>query len=117
MKHPNQAQNMIDKRESFFLKEYKVIRRNIALSAYVVMRAEKVNTAEIAGYMGEVNGQNFKANERKIYRLLKSKDFQVSDKLWRGYVRYIFSLLNESGLKKRSSITMNIDFTTDRDDF
>ena len=58
-----------------------------------------------------------KTNDIRIYRLLKSKRFQVGDRLWRGYINYLFSLLGESRVKKGASLMINVDFTTDRDDF
>ena len=103
--------------ESYFSNQYKNIRKNIALCSYSILRTEKVNTAEIARQMGEVNGLAFKANDMRIYRFLKSKEFQIDDKMWRGYVNLFFSLLQENGVKKNSRIHVNIDFTSDRDDF
>ena len=101
----------------YFIKENKKIRENIALSAYAILRSEKINTAEIARYMQEVNNQPFKTNDMRVYRLLQSKNFQVNDRLWRGYLKLLFKLLKEFGLKKGASIAINIDYTTDRDDF
>jgi len=66
---------IIESIEGFFGKQHKKIRKNIALCAYGLLRSEKANTAEIARGMGEVNGQNFKSNEMRVYRLLQSKNF------------------------------------------
>jgi hypothetical protein len=103
--------------EDYFKKETKKTRRNIALCVYGILRGEKVNTAEIARHMTEVNGHDFKTNDMRIYRLLQSKNFQVSDATWRGYIRLLFDLLRESGLKKGQNISINVDFTSDRNDF
>jgi len=101
MKLLNQQESILKSIESFFKKEHKVTRQNIALSTYAMMRTEKVNTAETARYMGEVNGLDFKSNDMRIYRLLKSNRFQVNDKLWRGYIRYF--LKNDSMLLRMLS--------------
>lgn len=103
--------------ESFFPKQHKKIRENIAMSTYSILRSEKVNTAEIARHMGEINGQDFKSNDMRIYRLLQSKNFQVNDSMWRSHIQLLFTLLKEGGLKKGTEISINVDYTTDRDDF
>lgn len=103
--------------QSFFPKQHKKIRRNIAMCAYSILRSEKVNTAEIARHMGEINGQDFKSNDMRVYRLLQSKNFQVSDSMWRSHIQLLFTLLKEGGLKKGAEISINVDYTTDRDDF
>lgn len=117
MKIANPSQQFIDIISSYFPKEYKKIRENIALCTYGILRSEVVNTAEIARHLHEINGLNFKANDMKVYRLLQSKNFQVSDRLWRGHIAYLFDLLKNSGLKKNDLIQINVDYTTDRDDF
>lgn len=117
MEIKNSAQNIIDTIKSFFPKEYLSVSRNIALAAYAVMRSEKASPAEIARTMGEVNGYGFKANIMRVYRLLKSHWFQVDDRLWRGYINYIFSFLKEMGIKKGQNIVIAVDYTSDRNDF
>ena len=102
---------------SYFKKETKKTRENIALCTYSILRGETVNTAEIARYMGEVNQLNFKSNDMRVYRLLQSKNFQVSDRLWRGYIALMLKMLKESGLKKGAEIIINVDYTSDRDDY
>ena len=67
--------------------------------------------------MTEVNGQSFKTNDMRVYRLLQSDNFQVSDRLWRGHSALLFDLLKESGLKKGMLVQINVDFTSDRNDF
>ncbi len=101
----------------FFRKEHKKIRENIALCVYSILRGESVNTAEIARYMHEVNGLPFKTNDMRVYRLLQSENFQVSDRLWRGHVRLLFVMLASLGLKPGARIQINVDYTTDRSDF
>ena len=101
----------------FFPKEHKKIRENIALCVYSILRGETVNTAEIARTMHEVNGLSFKTNDMRVYRLLQSDNFQVSDRLWRGHVRLLFTQLASLGLTSGARIQVNVDYTTDRDDF
>jgi len=82
-----------------------------------MVRSETVNTAQVARGMHEVNGYSFKTNDMRVYRLLQSKNFQVNDRLWRSHLQLVFQLLRESGLKNRELIQINVDFTSDRDDF
>jgi hypothetical protein len=103
--------------ESSFSNQYKKIRENISLVAYSIMRCQNVNTAEIARHMTEVNGLGFKANDMKVYRLLQSNNFQVDDKMWRGHIRLLFKMIKENNLKKDRSFIINVDYTSDRDDF
>lgn len=117
MKIIQPANEFISTISSYFDKENKKIRENIALCSYAILRSEKINTAEIARYMNEVNGLGFKTNDMRVYRLLQSKNFQVSDRLWRGYINLLFKLLKEFEIKKGQTIAVNVDYTTDRDDY
>jgi hypothetical protein len=53
----------------------------------------------------------------KVYRLLQSKNFQVDARLWRGYIRLFFKLIKKSGFDKKEQLFINVDYTTDTDDF
>jgi len=117
MKLPSPTSQILESIENNFSNQYKKIRENIALVAYSIIRSQKVNTAEIARYMNEVNDLNFKANDMKVYRLLSSKNFQVDDCLWRGYIRLFFKLIKKSGFDKKEPLFINVDYTTDTDDF
>ena len=117
MKLIQPTQNFLKSISGYFVKEHKKIRENIALCVYGMLRCECVNTAEIARSMTEVNGQSFKTNDMRVYRLLQSDNFQVSDRLWRGHSALLFDLLKESGLKKGMLVQINVDFTSDRNDF
>ena len=117
MKVSRPISNILNSIESNFSNQYKKIRENISLCAYSMIRCQTINTAEIARYMHEVNGLGFKANDMKVYRLLKSNDFHVDDKMWRGYMRLLFGLIEESGYFKKKQITINVDYTSDTDDF
>jgi hypothetical protein len=117
MKLSSPIPDILESIENNFSNQYKKVRENIALAAYSIIRSQKVNTAEIARHMNEVNGLNFKANEMKVYRLLSSPNFQVDDRLWRGYIRLFFKLIKKSGFDKKEQLFINIDYTTDTDDF
>ena len=65
-----------------------------------IIRCQKINTAEIAWHLNEVNGLDFKANDMKVYRLLSSKNFQVDARLWRGYILLFFKLINNNCFDK-----------------
>lgn len=103
--------------ERSFSNQYKTIRENIALTTYSILRCDKVNTAEIARHMGEVNGMGFKSNDMKLYRFLRSKNFQIDDKMWRGHMRLLFGMIKESGYQKSQRFIINVDYTSDTDDF
>ena len=100
MKPNTNTDNFIETVSGYFKKETKKTRKNIALCAYSILRSEKVNTAEIARHMGEVNKLDFKSNDMRVYRLLQSKNFQVNDRMWRGYIALLFKMMRESSLKK-----------------
>lgn len=117
MKLSSPIPDILEAIECNFSNQYKKIRENIALTAYSIIRCQKVNTAEIARHMNEVNGLDFKANDMKVYRLLSSKNFQVDDRLWRGYIRLFFKLINKIGFDKKEPLFINVDYTTDTDDF
>jgi hypothetical protein len=117
MKLSSPIPNLLESIESHFSNQYKKIRENIALVAYSMIRCQRMNTGEIARQMGEVNGLGFKANDMKIYRLLQSKNFQVDDRLWRGYVRLFFKLIKEHDVEQTGHFFINVDYTTDTDDF
>ena len=117
MELKNSAKNFIECIAGYFAKEHKKVQENIALCTYAMVRCETVNTAQVARAMHEVNGQSFKTNDMRVYRLLQSKNFQVSDRLWRAYLHLIFKMLEESGLKDQEMMQINVDFTSDRDDF
>ena len=117
MKIKEPTSEFLETISGFFKKEHKKVRENIALSVYSILRGETINTAEIARYMGEVNNLDFKSNDMRIYRLLKSKNFQVNDRLWRGHISLLFRLMKEAGLKKGHEVVINVDFTSDRDDY
>jgi hypothetical protein len=53
----------------------------------------------------------------KVYRLLSSKNFQVDDCLFRLYIRLFFKLIKNSGFDKKEALFINVDYTTDKDDF
>ena len=117
MKELSRIEQFKETLKQYFHKEHKRVRENMADCVCAMMRCEKINTAEIARAMHKDNGQSFKTNDMRIYRHLSSSNFQVSDKTWRGYINLLFGMLNESGLQKRSPIQINVDFTSDRNDF
>jgi hypothetical protein len=117
MKLPSPTSQILESIENNFSNQYKKIRENIALVAYSIIRGQKVMTREIARHMNEVNGLNFKANDMKVYRLLSSPNFQVDDRLLRGYIRLFFKMIKKSGFDKKEAFFINVDYTTDTDDF
>jgi transposase len=61
---------------------------------------------------------SYKGGEMAVYRLLSNPLFKVGKVLLRSYVKLIFSLLEErTGLKKGDTVYVQIDFTSERDNF
>jgi len=117
MKTKESAEYIIKSIQSYFPKEHLVTAYNIAFSSYCITHSQKASPAEIARTMGEVNGLSFKTNIMRIYRLLASSSFQVGDRLWRGYMKYLFHFLKQMGLKDGGDVLIAVDYTSDKDDF
>ena len=68
--------------------------------------------------MSSVNNQSFKTNEKRGNRLLQDDNFQIDDTMFRKYIKILFKALQErKNLQERDRIQINVDYTTDNDDF
>lgn len=104
--------------EYVFSKECKPIRKNLALSILSLIKSETCSLSEVAIKMETINNKSFNTNEKRITRFLQSSNFQVNDKLWRQYLKFVFKLLNERDFSfKNRKIAINVDFTTKTDEF
>lgn len=108
-------------KESFhevFSRERKTIRENLFLIVTSLMQSKNCQTPQIIRKMGKINGNNFKANENRLARFLDSSQFEVGERIWRAYIKFVLSLLSERDyLKEGSNICINVDFTTKTNEF
>lgn len=96
----------------------KVLSRSILLATEAMMRCSSSNTSAVIRELSLLNGNDFKSNDMWLYRLLSNKKFQIDDNTWRCYIKSIFHILEEQNeITKDKKILINIDFTSDRDDF
>ncbi len=103
-------------------KYFKGIRENTVKNlAYVVegiMRSGKASVWHAAQAMSAVNNQSFKTNEKRGNRLLQDDNFQIDDTMFRKYTKILFTALRErEKLQGRDRIQINVDYTTDNEDF
>ena len=103
-------------------KYFKGIRENTVKNlAYVVegiMRSGKASVWHAAQAMSAVNNQSFKTNEKRGNRLLQDDNFQIDDTMFRKYTKILFTALRErEKLQERDRIQINVDYTTDNEDF
>ncbi len=105
--------------EDNFKKIGTCLSRNILLTVECMMRCCSCNTSNISRELTKLNKKSFKTNDIWLYRLINNNKFQIDDKFWRCYVNSMFDILIEQGeiKKKGDKILINIDFTSDTDDF
>lgn len=83
-----------------------------------VLYSGSSNTASVSRAMTTLNKKPFNTNDKAIAYLFKNPKFQVDDKFWRCHINMTFSLLEEQkSIKKGSKIYIQVDFTSDTDDF
>jgi hypothetical protein len=101
-----------------FFKKYTVwLQKDFALASWGLLRSGVANCGAIARSLSEVTGKGFKTNDMRVYNLLRNKEFQVDDALWRCHFRLVFAFLEDEGVKPGDRIHVNIDTTSSRDDF
>ena len=96
-----------------------VIANNILRAVEAMVKSSSSNTSTIVRELSKTYGTSFKTNDVWLYRLLEHKNFQIDDNFWRCYIKTIFQILHEQGEigNKNNKIFINIDFTSDRNDF
>jgi len=76
------------------------------------------NTATIARAMTTLNNKDFNTNDKAVSYLLNNNKFSVDEKFWRHYIKMIFGILKErNSLNKGDRIYIQVDFTSDCNDF
>jgi hypothetical protein len=83
-----------------------------------ILKGKTSSTGEIAHQIAKDTKVDFKTADMFIYRFLKDKNFQVDDTNFRCYINMIFDFLREKhGLKDGDNIYINVDYTTNKDNF
>lgn len=83
-----------------------------------MIKCSSSNTSSIVRELSFLNGKSFKTNDMWLYRLFSNAEFQIDDNFWRCYIKSIFEILSEQKeINKGEKVFINIDFTSDRDDF
>ncbi len=102
-----------------FGKINQVIANNVLRAVEAMVLCSSSNTSKIARELSRIYGTSFKTNDVWLYRLLEHQNFQIDDNFWRCYIKTIFKILQEQGEigNQNDKILINIDFTSDRDDF
>lgn len=92
--------------------------KNLSYVVEGIMRCGRGSVWHAAQAMSAINNQSFKTNEKRGNRLLQDKNFQIDDSMFRKYIKILFKALQERKmLRSRERIQINIDYTTDNDDF
>lgn len=91
---------------------------SFSLVIHGMLKSGSSNTAVLAKEISHLTKESFKANDMRIYRFFKSREFQVDDRLWRCHIKLLFRLMKERNLlKSNEKVILKIDFTTLHDDF
>ena len=102
----------------YFSSLEKRLSKNILLMVKALMKSVSANTAQLALALSQQEQKNYKASEMKVYRLLSNPKFKVGKTLFRSYIKAVFALLRErTKLKKGDRVYIQIDFTTERDNY
>jgi hypothetical protein len=104
--------------QKYFSKIEETLCRNMLWVVSAMLKSGTVNTSKIALALSNMKKISYKGGEMAVYRLLSNPLFKVGKVLLRSYVKLIFSLLEErTGLKKGDTVYVQIDFTSERDNF
>ncbi len=117
MKTLNCLNKILETLEDNFSNQARPTSKNIALCSLAMVMGESCKTPEIISQICRINGKSFDTNEMRLSRFLQSDEFQVDDKLWRRHFKMIFEILKEKGLKNSSTLVINVDMTSDKNDF
>jgi hypothetical protein len=101
-----------------FSKINKTVSKGVLQTVEAMMRCSSSNTSKVSRELSIMNNKSFKTNDMWLYRLFGNKKFQLDDNFWRCYINTIFQILaDQNQIAKDEKILINIDFTSDRDDF
>jgi hypothetical protein len=91
---------------------------NLSFLVEGIMRCGTASPWHASRSMCAINNQSFKTNEKRANRLLQDLHFQVDDELFRKSTNLLFDTMEERNLlKSGDNLQINIDYTTDTDDF
>ena len=92
--------------------------KNLSYVVEGIMRSGRASVWHAAQAMSAVNNESFKTNEKRGNRLLQDRNFQINDSMFRKYIKILFKALRERKMQQEGErIQINIDYTTDNDDF
>ena len=114
--------NSVDKiRNCFhniFHKFRKTTRENLFLIVHSLLLSKNCQLPQINLQMCSLLGTDFRANEARLDRFLKSKTLEIGDPAFRILIQLVFKLLEERGfLEGKTLIPIAIDFTSHTDKF
>ena len=108
-------ENIIDK---YFSSLNKRIRKSFVRCSSGVINACSFSTHEIARHISKATGKDFNTSEKGLNYLLSNDLFQIDDNYWRLHINMIFNLLLEQNIiKKNEKIYIQVDFTSNKDNF
>lgn len=117
-KEREKKEMLLEGLKQYFSKLEETLCRNILWTVTAMLKSGSANTSKIALALSQLKGISFKAGDMAVYRLLSNPVFKVGRKLLRCYVKLIFTLLQErTELKKGDTVHLQIDFTSERDNF
>ena len=101
-----------------FYKFRKSTRENLFLVVHSLLLSKNCQLPQIILQMCSLLGTNFKANEAKLDRFLKSKTLEIGDTAFRPLIQLVFKLLQERGFfEGRNLIPIVVDFTSHTNKF
>ncbi len=104
--------------DSFFDGLGKTLAKSFCRHVESIVKSGSSSSYEIARTVSSINKKDFNTNEKNLIYLLSNKKFQIDDSYWRMHNKFIFALLTEQKLiKKGDKIFIQVDFTSDTDDF
>lgn len=107
-----------DSLEKRFCNFQKNFATNFALVSLAILDSSSFSTHQIAASMSKILGINFHSSENRLSRFLSAKNLEIGDKAFRNLINLVFELLEKrSFLYGVEYIPINVDFTSERDNF
>lgn len=96
----------------------KTVAKNLSLVVLATVDSGSFSTHKIATSMARITDTAFHNGENRLANFLKTKTFEVGDKAFRNLINLVFETLEKRGfLDGQKYIPINIDFTSERDNF
>lgn len=103
---------------SYFSGLGEVLSRSFVRHVGGVISSCSSSTYEISRHVSMMNGKDFNSNEKNLIYLLSNKNFKINDKYWRMHSGMVFDLmLEQEFISHGDRIPIQVDFTTDKNDF